>query len=243
MKPKNVVIATLCGVVLFTSFPNMTGNNEVAKVAFASADVPLAKELPFLYGHNFDMTLNVQKEGIISNEAVEIPNATPIAYMQEEEKGAEDSFYDVPISKDLQKFTRDLCGDDVSFELILAIMYKESGFDASKVSKTNDYGIMQINKGNFNNVSRYIKEEYNTSFDWEDPYQNIAAGVYWFRTVRGEMLSYGFSEEQIFPISILAYNMGAPKARQYLKTHKATDWGYVKDISSIKTKIEKGEAL
>lgn len=251
MNTKNVVIATIIGVALSsTSFPIKAGSNEVAKVPTVSADVPLTVELPFLYSQKL-LTNNVQKEGMAFAEATNIPNATPIAYQEDRQEDANEgtavSFkkYDVPLSDDLQKYTQELCDKyDVSYELILAIIEKESKYNSSLISETNDYGIMQINQSNFNQVRKYMKEEFGVNnFNWKDPYQNIAAGIYWFKITREEMLAFGFSEERIFPISILAYNMGAPKARTYLKSHSANDWKYVKEVRALKDKLERGESI
>jgi hypothetical protein len=57
------------------------------------------------------------------------------------------------------------------------------------------------------------------------------------------MLSSGFSHEAIFSISILAYNMGGKNARDYLKNHRANDWKYVKEVSALKSRLEKGELI
>lgn len=51
---------------------------------------------------------------------------------------------------DLQKAMYDSCQKyDVPFALALAVAEKESGFNLDAESKTDDHGIMQINRCNF----------------------------------------------------------------------------------------------
>ena len=58
-------------------------------------------------------------------------------------------YFDVPLSKELQDYIRNLCDEyGIPIELVIAIIDVESTFRANVVSKTNDYGLMQINKCN-----------------------------------------------------------------------------------------------
>jgi soluble lytic murein transglycosylase-like protein len=253
MNTKNVIIATIVGATLLGSVACSTkvGNNEVAKVPTVSADVPRAVELPFLYSHNSLMTNYVQKEGIAFTKATTIPTATPIAYQvndrQEDAKeGKEDSFkkYDVPLSADLQKYAQQLCDKlGISYELILATIKVESDFKSNLISPTNDYGLMQINRSNFSWLRKDLKENFNIDWDWKDPYHNMTAGIYYYYNIRLDLLKRGYSEDSLTPVAILSYNMGGANAKNYLKTHNAKDWAYVRKVLQYKTKIEKGEAI
>lgn len=87
--------------------------------------------------------------------------------------------YDEDTRSDLkteyQDYLWELCKKyDVTeyYELLIAQMYHESGFDETVISKTNDYGLMQINICNH----KWLAKELGNS-DFLDPYNNMEAGV------------------------------------------------------------------
>lgn len=109
--------------------------------------------------------------------------------------------YDIPLSKELQNYTQDVCEEyGVSYPLALAVMNRESRYQADAVSKTSDYGIMQINQGNH----EWLEEELGIT-DWLDPEQNILAGVY--------VLSQ-FSEYEDPHQILMSYNCGPTGAKR-----------------------------
>lgn len=109
--------------------------------------------------------------------------------------------YDVPLSEELQNYTQDACEEyGVSYTLALAVMNQESRYQADAVSKTNDYGIMQINRGNH----KWLEDELGIT-DWFDPEQNILAGVY--------VLSQ-FSEYEDPHQILMSYNCGPTGAKK-----------------------------
>ena len=83
-------------------------------------------------------------------------------------------------------------------ELVLAIIKHESNYNPNEVSPTNDYGLMQINKGSF---SRLEKELGRTDIDWLDTYDNLLCGVHslarHIRNADGDLLK-----------GVMAYNKG-----------------------------------
>ena len=81
-------------------------------------------------------------------------------------------FFDVPLSDDLQKHIWNTALDfGIDPLLVYAICEEESLFRANAVSKTNDYGLMQINAIN----SEWLESHYGIT-DLLNPYQNIIAG-------------------------------------------------------------------
>lgn len=83
-------------------------------------------------------------------------------------------YFDIPLSKELQDYIRNLCDEyGVPIELVIAIIDVESTFRADVVSKTNDYGLMQINKCNH----EWLTDKLGVT-DFLDPYQNIYSGVH-----------------------------------------------------------------
>ncbi len=107
------------------------------------------------------------------------------------------TYYDVPLSESLQEYIFFLCdNNNVPVPLVMAIIEKESAFDANAVSRTNDYGLMQINKANH----EWLSEEYGVT-DFLDPYQNVYCGI--------ELLGdYLHTYEEDVNKALMAYNMG-----------------------------------
>lgn len=104
--------------------------------------------------------------------------------------------YDIPLSEELQEYTYNLCKENnLDYELILAIMDQESDFREDVVSRTYDYGIMQINAVNHDWLRVALSIE-----DFLDAKQNILAGVF---------ILQGLSEKYEDAHKVLmAYNMG-----------------------------------
>ena len=115
-----------------------------------------------------------------------------------EVRAAEPTYYDIPLSKDLQLYTYNKCveyGIPEHYELILAMMWQESNYTPDIVSATDDYGIMQINACNHEWLSDLLG---TTNF--LDVYQNIDAGTY---IISKMLLKYDDEHK-----ALMAYNMG-----------------------------------
>lgn len=115
-----------------------------------------------------------------------------------EVRAAEPTYYDIPLSKDLQLYTYNRCveyGIPEHYELILAMMWQESNYTPYIISATDDYGIMQINACNHEWLSDLLG---TTNF--LDVYQNIDAGTY---IISKMLLKYGDEHK-----ALMAYNMG-----------------------------------
>lgn len=82
-------------------------------------------------------------------------------------------YFDIPLSHSLQDFIYEICADEeVPITLILAMIETESNFNPEIISKTNDYGLLQINKVNH----EWLKKSYRTA-DMLNPYQNVYCGI------------------------------------------------------------------
>jgi hypothetical protein len=65
--------------------------------------------------------------------------------------------YNIELSEELQEYTYAMClnyGIVDHYELVLAMMWHESNFTPDVISRTNDYGIMQINVCNHEWLSK-----------------------------------------------------------------------------------------
>lgn len=115
-----------------------------------------------------------------------------------EVRATEPTYYDIPLSKDLQLYTYNKCveyGIPDHYELVLAIMWQESNYTADIISSTNDYGIMQINSCNHSWLVDLLGP---TNF--LDASDNINAGVYII-----SKLLIKYSDEHK---ALMSYNMG-----------------------------------
>lgn len=88
----------------------------------------------------------------------------------------------------------------VSATLIRAIIKTESDFEASLISETDDYGLMQINICN----KDWLENTLGVT-DLLDPMQNIESGVY---ILSGYLSRYGLSD------ALMAYNCGESGAKR-----------------------------
>lgn len=81
------------------------------------------------------------------------------------------------------------------YTLFIAQMYHESSFNINNISKTHDYGLMQINKCNHKWLGKILGNN-----DFLDPYNNIEAGVY--------MMSNFLNKYQDVQKALVCYNRG-----------------------------------
>jgi soluble lytic murein transglycosylase-like protein len=122
---------------------------------------------------------------------------------EQEEEGPE--IYNVPLNDALQRYAYNLCVDyevEEYYPLVLAVMWRESEFVPTIISKTNDYGLMQINKINHKWLSDKLKIT-----DFLDEEQNIHAGVF--------MLSLYLHKYRNIDKALMAYNMGESGAKKH----------------------------
>ena len=165
-----------------------------------------------------------------------MPEPTPKPCVLENNKGTatgcsyeapvcEAPVYDIPLDAGLQKYTFDTCveyGIEKHYELVLAIMWRESNFDINAVSSTNDYGIMQINACNHKALKKKLK-----FVDIMEPENNIEAGIYLISCM---LKKYDRHE------ALMAYNMGEAGARRQWRRGNYTS-RYSRDIIDKANKI------
>lgn len=112
---------------------------------------------------------------------------------------------DCRMPEEEQEFVFCLCsGYNIDFTLVMALIQHESRFDPAAISKTNDYGYMQINAQNH----EWLTETLGVT-DYTDPYQNIRAGMFVLRKL--------FEKYQDTDMVLMAYNMGEKGAARLWK--------------------------
>lgn len=138
---------------------------------------------------------------------------------------AEVFLYDVPLSNSLQRYIYEICADkSVPVPLIFAMIEHESKFDIEAVSATDDYGLMQINRTNFD----WLEKKYHSA-DMLNPYQNVFCGI----SIMGSYIEkYGD-----YGKALMAYNMGDYGAQKAWKSG-VTSTAYSENILSLMKNYE-----
>lgn len=117
----------------------------------------------------------------------------------------EEKLLDVRMDADTQKEIYELCDEyNIDFALVMAIIMKESSFRTSIISKSDCYGLMQINVVNHD----WLSEELGIT-DFLDPIQNVEAGLYMLRRL--------FEKYEYVPLVLMAYNLGEAGAKRKWK--------------------------
>lgn len=110
-----------------------------------------------------------------------------------------DNGHQTSMDKELQKYTYDLCveyGIEDYYTLILCQLYKESTYIENLISKTNDYGIAQINVCNHGWLSKKLGVT-----DFLDARQSILCNIY---------LMSDYIEKYGVESALVCYNTGKP---------------------------------
>lgn len=111
----------------------------------------------------------------------------------------------VPMDEDLQEFIFYLSqAYEMDFTFVMALIQQESGYTPDVISKTNDYGLMQINEINH----PYLQEQLGIT-DFTEPYGNVRAGMFILRKL--------FEKYETPDKVLMAYNMGETGASRLWK--------------------------
>lgn len=145
-----------------------------------------------------------------------------------EKQGPEAPIYDIPLSQELQEYTFSVCIENgVDYEMVLAMIGAESSYRAEVVSKSNDYGLMQINISNHNSLRETLGVD-----DLLDPKQNILCGVY----LLGKLAAKYDDPHRI----LMAYNMGEYGAKVYAESGNAES-AYSRTVMDARAKLLQGK--
>lgn len=145
-------------------------------------------------------TINHQKKTIKYLEAyTERFNTVMTIDIKEPEK----YYFEVPLSEELQDYIRELCLDyNVPMALVIALIDHESSFNPDAISRTDDYGLMQINKINH----KTFEKTYGYT-DFLNPEANVHCGIV--------VISQGLiATEGNIELALMRYNMGPSGAKK-----------------------------
>lgn len=133
----------------------------------------------------------------------ETEGVTTLATEEQEKIKKQYVYYNVPLDDSTQEYIQDTC-DEYGldrYDIVIALIEKESTFRENVISSTNDYGYMQINECNH----EWLSEELSIN-DFLDGKQNILAGVY--------VLSGLYEKYEDIGLALMAYNCGERGAKK-----------------------------
>lgn len=139
-------------------------------------------------------------------------NGKPYVYYEVWDVRDETGFYHMKY--ELQEYTYERCiqyGIEEYFPLILCQFFYESGY-RSVISKTNDWGIAQINKCNH----KWLAKELGIT-DFLDPKQSIHCGVY--------LMSKNLKKYDV-QTALFCYNTGKTKGSNKYSKNVMFMWNY-----------------
>lgn len=134
----------------------------------------------------------------VITETVEVPSYTEDTLPEVTDV----QFFDVPLSHSLQRYIYEVCADEeVPVSLVMAMIDVESDFNPEAKSPSCDYGLMQINEVN----EEQLAEKYRAS-DLLNPYQNVFCGI--------KIIGSYIDTYDDYNRALMAYNMGEYGARK-----------------------------
>lgn len=136
--------------------------------------------------------------------------------------------YDIALSEELQRHTFDRCEElGLSYELVLAIMFKESSYRPDVVNNHQCYGLMQIHKINHPALTDALGIT-----DFLDPKQNIDGGTYLLAQIAEK---YSDTHQML-----MAYNCGESGAKK-LWQKGTTTTAYSRSVIEYMESLEVAE--
>ena len=155
--------------------------------------------------------------------------------------------YDIKLSNKHQNLVYYLCEkNNLSYELALAIMFKESEFNIKALNintnRTIDYGLYQLNNAfivtHRENAIKYCKLPENTIFNINNPDHNIRAGIGNIVYLRDYYKSKGVSEDELLKYISNATNLGVTGYAKYIKKTGMTSRNYSRQVGKYKEILE-----
>lgn len=151
------------------------------------------------------------------------------------------TYYDVPLSHELQDYTREVCEEyGIDMGIMLGIMKTESDFRHDVSSKNNiggkrSIGIAQLNE---NYVSWYRELTQNNSFNINNIKDNIKGGILVYHNYKSYWQKQGYEGGELINRSLLSYNRGINGAKKYIKNN-GINHNYVTKVLNYKNNLNK----
>lgn len=199
-RKRNRYIFTLCATALLSAAASgivlLPSGRTEPEAAAVSSSASVARESSV----RSSPPRETEEQDVFSAPASSESREDPSSVLPAEPEAPE--YYDVPLADDIQDLIFSECSSKkVPTDLVIAVIDVESGFDPSKISKTNDYGLMQINACH----KDFFKKSLQIT-DLLDERQNIRAGVY---MLSGIVSRYGDMNQ-----ALMVYNCGETGAKR-----------------------------
>lgn len=112
--------------------------------------------------------------------------------------------YNINLSLEEQQYAYNICKRyGIQYELFLAVMYKESGFNKYALGGGNSYGLCQIHVSNHASLRAKLGIS-----DFYDPYDNMTAGAYLLSIYFASARKMESDTNSIEAYALNSYNMG-----------------------------------
>lgn len=140
-------------------------------------------------------------------------------------------YYNINLSRQLQEYAFNISKKyGIDYELFLAVMYKESGFNPN-ASSGSAFGLCQIHYSNFNNLSNKLGI---TNF--YDPYDNMTAGAYMLAHYMAAA-SQKVSGNDITVYALNSYNMGEAAYYSSCYSRGILDRAYSNGVLTVRNNL------
>ena len=118
--------------------------------------------------------------------------------------GSDFKVYNIKLPQEEQEYAYKVCKRyGIEYELFLAVMYKESGYNRYALGGGNSYGLCQIHVSNHASLRNKLGIS-----DYYNPYDNMTAGAYLLSLYFGNARKQQTTKEGIEAYALNSYNMG-----------------------------------
>ncbi|MDD2376153.1 MAG: transglycosylase SLT domain-containing protein [Clostridia bacterium] len=141
--------------------------------------------------------------------------------------------YNIKLPVDQQQYAYSMCQNyGIQYELLLAVIYKESGYNPNSIGGGNSYGLCQIHISNHTNLRNRLGIS-----DFLDPYDNIKAGAYMLSLYMNSGRKASSEAATIEVYALNSYNMGEGNYFSNCYSQGIVDRSYSNSVISIRNRL------
>lgn len=141
--------------------------------------------------------------------------------------------YNIKLPVEQQEYAYNICKNyGIEYELFLAMMYKESGYNPNALGGGNSYGLCQIHISNHSNLRAKLGIS-----DFYNPYDNMTAGAYLLSMYLNSAKSKVSDPTSIIVYGLNSYNMGEGMYFTRCFSQGILNRGYSDAVLSIRNRL------
>lgn len=141
--------------------------------------------------------------------------------------------YNIKLPVEQQEYAYNICKKyGIDYELFLAMMYKESGYNQYAVGGGNSYGLCQIHISNHAKLSVKLGIS-----DFYNPYDNMTAGAYLLSLYFGTARTQVSDQDSIEAYALNSYNMGEGLYYSLCFSQGILNREYSNSIKALRTRL------